>query len=262
MASIRLSFDGAVAILTLSAPRNNRFGVEMVDEMDRAIDEIGAREARAIVLCADGPDFCHGGDIVPWANLQPREINDIFKRYMTVFNRLERLPIPVIAAVQGLCNGGGWELALRADILFASENARFSHSEQTVAFVTVVGGVYRVAERAGRLLAYQWALTSEEVPVAVAAQHGLVNRILPEKSLMEETLRFAKRIASGATLAHGAHKALLRAWSVGGIAAADDVMFDLASHILSSNDTRRAVKSAVDALVAGKPRPILNFDGK
>jgi enoyl-CoA hydratase/carnithine racemase len=151
MASIRLSFDGAVAILTLSAPRNNRFGVEMVDEMDRAIDEIGAREARAIVLCADGPDFCHGGDIVPWANLQPREINDIFKRYMTVFNRLERLPIPVIAAVQGLCNGGGWELALRADILFASENARFSHSEQTVAFVTVVGGVYRVAERAACL---------------------------------------------------------------------------------------------------------------
>jgi enoyl-CoA hydratase/carnithine racemase len=262
MESIRLSFDGAVAVLTLSAPRNNRFGVEMVDEMDRAIDELGEREARAIVLCADGPDFSHGGDVIPWASMKPREINAIFHRYMTVFNRLERLPIPVIAAVQGLCNGGGWELALRADILFASENARFSHSEQTVAFLTVVGGVYRVAERAGRLLAYQWALTSEEVPVSVAAKHGLVNRIVPDNALMEETMRFAKRIASGATLAHAGHKALLRAWSVGGIAAADDVMFDLTTHILSSNDTRRGVKNAVDALIAGKPRPILEYDGK
>ena len=75
-------------------------------------------------------------------------------------------------------------------------------------------------------------------------------------------MRFARRIASGATLAHSAHKALLRAWSVGGIAAADDIMFDLTSHILESNDTRRAVKNAAEALLANKPRPILEFDGK
>jgi enoyl-CoA hydratase/carnithine racemase len=126
----------------------------------------------------------------------------------------------------------------------------------------VIGGIYRVAERAGRLLAYQWALTSEHIPVVVAAQHALVNRILPDNSLMEETLRFAKRIASGATLAHGAHKALLRAWSVGGIAAADDLMFDLTSHILESNDTKLGVKSAAATLLAGEPRPILEFEGR
>jgi enoyl-CoA hydratase/carnithine racemase len=262
MAQLSLSFDGTVAILTLSAPRNNRFGVEVIDDLHSAIDELSAKETRAILLCADGPDFSHGGDVLPWPNLEAREIKAIFERYLDGFNRLERLPIPVIAAVQGLCNGGGFELALRADILFASENARFSHSEQTIAYITVLGGIYRNAERAGRLLAYQWALTSEQVPVSVAAQHGLVNYIVPDESLRKEALSFAKRIAKGPTLAHAAHKALLPAWSVGGIAAADDVMFDLTTHLLESKDFKRGKVSAAEALAAGKPRPTLDFEGR
>lgn len=262
MSYIRLSFEDSVAVLTLSAPRNNRFGVEMVDEMDKALDELIDKEARAVLLCADGPDFCHGGDVIPWANLSTRELNSVFERYMAVFNRLERLPIPVIAAVQGLCNGGGFELALRADILIAGESTRFAHSEQTVAFVTVIGGIYRVAERAGRLLAYQWALTSEEIPAKVAAHHGLVNRIVADDAVQAEALAFAKRVAAGATKAHAAHKALLRAWSVGGIAAADDVMFDLTRHILDSEDTKRGIVNAVEALAAGKARPILEFHNR
>jgi enoyl-CoA hydratase/carnithine racemase len=262
MAYLNLSFDGAVAILTLSTPLNNRFGVEVVDDLDAAIDELTAKEARAVVLCADGPDFSHGGNVLPWPDLKGREIKAIFERYMDGFNRLERLPIPVIAAVQGLCNGGGFELALRADILIASESARFKHSEQTVAFVTVLGGIYRAAERAGRLRAYWWALTSEEIPVQEAFACGLVNRIVPDASLREDAIRFAKQIASGATLAHAAHKALLRAWSVGGIAAADDVMFDLTDHLLESEDFKVGKKSAAEALAAGKPRPILQFNGR
>jgi len=178
------------------------------------------------------------------------------------FSCQETISPPFIAAVQGLCNGGGFELALRADILFASESARFSHSEQTIAFITVLGGVYRNAERAGRLLAYQWALTSEQIPVSVAAQHGLVNYIVPNESLRKEALSFAKRIANGPTLAHAAHKALLRAWSVGGIAAGDDVMFGLTSHLLESKDFKRGKVNAAEALAAGKPRPVLDYDGR
>lgn len=262
MPSLTLSFDESVAVLTLSAPSGNRFGVDMVNEMDKAIDHLLAKGARAVLLQADGPDFCHGGDIIPWMDSTSREIQSVFERYMNVFNRLERLPIPVIAAVQGLCNGGGWELVLRADILFAGANTRFSHSEQSVAFVTVIGGTYRVAERAGRLLAYQWALTSEEVPAEVAAKHGLVNYIVADDAVQGEALAFAKRVAKGATKAHAGHKALLRAWSVGGIAAADDVMFDLTSHILDSEDTKRGIANAVTALKAGTPRPVLEFNNR
>jgi enoyl-CoA hydratase/carnithine racemase len=262
MEGFNLSFDEEVAILTLSAPLNNRFGVKVMDSLDDAIDKLTAKKSRAVLLCADGPDFSHGGDVRPWGKLESYEINAIFERYMDGFNRLERLPIPVIAAVQGLCNGGGVELVLRADILFASENARFSHSEQTIAFVTVLGGIYRVAERAGRLLAYQWALTSEQVPASEYAKHGLVNYIVPNASLKKEALDFAKRIAKGPTLAHGTHKALLRAWSVGGIAAADDAMFDLTRPLLESKDFQRGKINASEALTAGKLRPELQFEGR
>ena len=96
---------------------------------------------------------------------------------------------------------------------------------------------------------------------AVAVVEGGLDVAEAERDIVTETLRFAKRIASGATLAHGAHKALLRAWSVGGIAAVDDSMFDLTAHILESRDTERGVKNAVEALLADKPRPILEFDG-
>ena len=69
---------------------------------------------------------------------------------MSVFNQFERLPLPVIAAVEGLCFGGGLELALRADVIFASASAAFGHPEQTLGIVTLLGGIYRVAERVGR----------------------------------------------------------------------------------------------------------------
>src|SRR5260370_28695968 len=92
---------------------------EMVDQLSAAIDDIGSGKVRALLLHAEGPDFSFGGDIVPWPDMDVRELRAMFERYMSVFNRFERLPIPVIAAVQGLCFGGGLELALRADVIFA-----------------------------------------------------------------------------------------------------------------------------------------------
>jgi enoyl-CoA hydratase/carnithine racemase len=128
-------------------------------------------------------------------------------------------------------------------------------------FVTVLGGVYRVAERVGSRLAYQWALTSEQVPADVMERHGLVNKVFSEEDLLEEARIFAARLASGATMAHAAHKALLRSAAVGGIAAADDVMFDLTSHLLDSSDMKKGITSAHKAFVEGGTRPVIEFDG-
>jgi enoyl-CoA hydratase/carnithine racemase len=256
------SIDDGVATLTMNNPPQNRIDEQMADDLAEAVDAIGRSDARAVVLRADGPDFSWGGDIVTWPDLGARELRTLFERYMTVFNQFERLPLPVIAAVHGLCFGGGFELALRADVIFAAESARFGHPEQSIAIVTLLGGIYRVAERAGRSRAYEWALTSERVPAAVMAAAGVVNRVVADEALLGEAAAFARRVAKGPTRAHATHKALLRAWAVGGVAAADEAMFDIALPLFETEDVKTTLRSAVGAFNAGKPRPAFDFQGR
>ncbi len=176
MPLVSLQGEGPVAVITLENPPQNRINETVGAELADAIDKIEAGEFRAVLLRANGPDFSFGGDIMNWPDMTMRQLRATFDQYMSIFNRFERLPLPVIAAVQGLCFGGGLELAIRADMIFAAESAAFGHPEQSIGIVTVLGGIYRVAERAGRSFATEWALTSERVPAATMMQRGVVNR--------------------------------------------------------------------------------------
>ncbi|HWD76076.1 MAG TPA: enoyl-CoA hydratase/isomerase family protein [Solirubrobacteraceae bacterium] len=262
MPHLTCSINDGVATLTLDNPPQNRIDEQMADDLEDALHEVGRSDARAVLLRSDGPDFSWGGDITPWPEADARALRTLFERHMSVFNEFERLPLPVIAAVHGLCFGGGLELALRADVIFAAESARFGHPEQTLGLVTLLGGIYRVAERAGRSRAFEWALTSERVPAAVMAAAGVVNRVIADDALLDEARAFAQRAATGPTRAHAAHKALLRAWAVGGVAAADEAMLDIAMPLFETDDVEAGLASAVDAIKAGKPRPALQFQGR
>lgn len=262
MQHLSCAIDNQIATLTLKNPPQNRIGEQMADELAAAIKTIGNSDARAVLLRADGPDFSFGGDILPWPGMSRAALRALFERYMNVFNQFERLPLPVVAAVQGLCFGGGLELALRADMIIASETSRFGHPEQSLGIVTVLGGVYRVAERAGRSRAAEWALTSEQVPAATMERFGVVNRVVPDSELLGEASAFVAKIATGPTRAYAAHKALLRTWAVGGISAADEVMFDIAMPVFDTEDVQKGIPSAVNALKAGRPRPAMDFKGR
>ena len=261
MSHLTLNIENQIATLTLCNPPENRIDDAMVDELAAAIDAIEVGGARVVVLHAEGENFCFGGDILPWPGQPSPALRARFERLMSVFNRFERLPMPVIAAVQGLCLGGGFELALRADLIFAGASAKFGHPEQSLGIVTLLGGIYRVAEKAGRARAAEWAMTSERVPAAVMERHGVVNRVVADAELLAETKAFAEKLAKGPTRAHAAHKALLRAWAVGGTHSADDAMFDIAMPLFETDDVRTGLSSAVDALRAGTPRPIMMFRG-
>jgi enoyl-CoA hydratase/carnithine racemase len=259
---LSVTTDDGVATLVLHRPPQNRIGTAMVDELDAAVDGIAAGDARAVVLRAEGPDFSFGGDIEPWPDWDRREMRRHFEHFLQTFNKFERLPVPTIAAVQGLCFGGGLELAVRADVIVAARSARFGHPEQSIGIVTLLGGIYRIAERAGRSRAMRWALTSEQVPAEEMERHGVVDRVVDDDALDAEAAAFAARVAAGPTLAHAAHKSLLRTWAVGGVAAADETIFDVAIPLFDSADVRTAIPAAVDAMRAGRPRPPMPFEGR
>ncbi len=146
-------------------------------------------------------------------------------------------------------------------MVFAGQSARFGHPEQTLGLTTLLGGIYRVAARAGRARAFEWALTSEQVPAHVMADAGVINRVVPDDELFTQSGAFADRVAFGPTLAHAAHKALLHSWALGGIASADRDLFDLSVPLFATQDARTGLESAAAALRAGKPRPALDFHG-
>jgi enoyl-CoA hydratase/carnithine racemase len=108
----------------------------------------------------------------------------------------------------------------------------------------------------------RWALTSEQVPAEEMERFGVVDRVVDDDALDDEAAAFAARVAAGPTLAHAAHKALLRTWAVGGVAAADEVIFDVALPLFDSADTRMAIPTAVEAAHAGRPRPAMPFEGR
>ena len=221
MSHLTVSFDEGLATIVIDRPPQNRIDDQMVDELAAAVTAIERSDARAVLVRSEGENFSFGGDIMTWPDASVRELRARFGHYMSVFNRFEHLPLPIVASVQGLCFGGGLELALRADVIFAAESATFGHPEQTLGIVTVLGGIYRVAERAGRARASEWALTSEKVPAAMMERFGVVNRVVADADLLKESSAFAYKIARGPTRAYAAHKALLRAWAVGGVAATD-----------------------------------------
>jgi len=262
MTHIRLSVTDELATLTLTNPPQNRIGAQMVVELAAALDEIERGEARAVLVHAEGPDFSFGGDIVPWPKMTSRELRTSFESYMAAFNRFERLPMPTIAATQGLCFGGGLELAVRADVIFAGETARFGHPEQSIGIVTLLGGIYRIAERAGRARAMEWALTSEQVPATVMRDHGVVNRVVADADLLSEATAFARKVAGGPTRAHAAHKALLRIWATGGVVVADEAIFDIAMPLFDTDDVTLALQTSVEAFREGRPRPAFSFKGR
>ena len=163
MPHLRYDIANNIATITLTNPPQNRIGVQMVTELEAAIDAMAHGDARVLLVRAEGPDFSFGGDISTWPGATSHDLCAVFEGYLSVYNRFERLPIPTIAAVRGHCLDGGFELVLRCDIVLAAQSSTFGHPEQTLGITTLMGGIYRVAERAGRVFAAELGFTSQTV---------------------------------------------------------------------------------------------------
>ncbi|MBN9575124.1 enoyl-CoA hydratase/isomerase family protein [Alicycliphilus denitrificans] len=262
MNTTHLSIAGGIAHLIWDNPPQNRMSPGVMTGFENAIEAIKSDSSvRVVVFSANGENFSLGGDITIWPGVSPEEMAIRIQKSLARANLLEELPMPVVSAVQGKCSGGGFEYVLRSDVIIAERKATFRHPEQTLGVFTLLGGVHRVAERAGKTRAMKWALTAEEVSATEMLEAGVITEMVDNGKALERAMEWARELADGPTHAHAAHKELLRLWSAGGVPAADQGISDLTRKIFGTRDAQAGIDSAVNALAKGVERPALKFSG-
>ena len=206
--------DGAVGVLTLNRPQAlNAMTVGMLETIGELLDEIESDpDTRVLVLTAAGEKaFCVGADLKSrGSDFEPGLIHDPLGLLVrSVFGRLENLNVPVIIAIRGYALGGGLELALAGDLRVATESSRLGFPEAKVGSLPGAGGTQRATRLIGPGFTKELMFTADHISAEDALRMGLVNRVVPDGDLMEETMKLANRIASRAPLSHDRVKALV-----------------------------------------------------
>ncbi len=203
MEFINYEVENAVAVLTINRPKAlNALNSAVLDELDAAIDAVDLDTVRALILTGAGDrSFVAGADIAEMSGLTKEEGEAFGKKGNDVFRKLETLPIPVIAAVNGFALGGGCEISLACDIRICSENAAFGQPEVGLGITPGFGGTQRLARTVGVGMAKQLIYTARNIKAPEALRIGLVNAVYPAEELMGAAKKMASIIASNAPIA-------------------------------------------------------------
>ncbi len=188
-----------IATITFNRPKAlNALNGDLLDELNTALGEIASDEdIRVLVLTGSGEkSFVAGADITQLATFNTLQAKLFGEKGQAIISRLQELSIPVIAAVNGFALGGGSEMALACDFIYASENAMFGLPEINLGLIPGFGGTQRLPRLIGSNRAKEMIFTGKLIPASEAEKAGIVNRVLPQASLMEETLKTARTIAA------------------------------------------------------------------
>ena len=190
---------GAITTITLNRPdKLNAINAQLLTELGDVIESIATDPlVRAVIITGAGSKaFAAGADIAELHG-QDKDTGVVFaQRGQRVFNSIERLGKPVIAAVNGFALGGGCELAMACHIRFASTNARMGLPEITLGILPGYGGTQRLPRLIGTAKALEYILSCEMIPAATAHELGLVNRVLDPDALLPACQEFASLLAT------------------------------------------------------------------
>ncbi len=195
--TIKVEISDAVATLTFNRPKIlNALSPEVLGEFHAAVTDIQRREdVRVLVLTGEGRAFVAGADISVLQGLDPLGAKQFALAGQWAFFAMEAMDIPVIACVNGFALGGGCELAMACDFIYASEDAKLGQPEVNLGLIPGFGGTQRLARLVGRGRAKELCMTGRIISAQEAFEMGLVTRVFPAEVLLEETLKAAKAIA-------------------------------------------------------------------
>lgn len=246
MSFVEVESGSHVATVRINRPdKLNALSPEVLAELEAAFRGLASSSSspRCAVLTGEGKAFVAGGDISAMAQMTPLEA----RRFAAVGNALmatlEGLLFPVIAAVNGFALGGGCELALACDFVYASESAKFGQPEVKLGVIPGFGGTQRLARRVGVGKARELVYTGEILSAAEALRIGLVNAVFPAADLLPKTLEVAKKIAEMGPLAVAAAKRVILHGEDQSLTTANDLEATAFAGLFGSHDQREGMSA-------------------
>jgi enoyl-CoA hydratase/carnithine racemase len=199
--NVEITREGPIAIVTLNRPeRRNALSLEMMLDLIAALEEIGRnREIRAVILAASGKVFCSGHDLAQMSGRDINEYRRIFDVCTRLMEKLQSIPQPVIAEVQGIATAAGCQLVATCDLAIASEEAAFATPGVKIGLFCTTPMV-ALTRAIGRKRAMQMLLTGEMVPARAAAEWGLINQAVPAAELQSAARGLAEKVAGASSI--------------------------------------------------------------
>ena len=261
-----VSFEQHVAHIQLSRPqKRNAMSPEFWDELPAIIRDIDANvKARAIVISSTGPHFTAGIDIGAFLNQGDEgtdkdqadhgvRFHQSARLMQETFSVLENCRMPVLAAIQGGCIGGGVDLTTACDMRYTTEDAFFSVHETNIAMTADVGTFPRLVNLVPEGIAREMAFTGNPLSAAEALRYGLVNRVYPnQETMLTEVIKIAQQIAKQAPLAVYGCKRMINY-------ARDHSTADTLDYVITWNASMLNVDEIGEAMLAKSEKRVANF---
>ena len=188
-----------LAFIKFNRPKAlNAINPDVAKEVNQALEEVEGNPAiKVLILTGEGEKaFVAGADISVMVDYEPLQLRKFSMDLHSIGFRMEELPIPIIACVNGFALGGGTEIAMACDFIYASEKAQFGQPEINLGVIPGFGGTQRLSRLVGKAMAKELCMTGAIISAQEAKEIGLVNKVFPAEALWEETLKTAKVLAS------------------------------------------------------------------
>ncbi len=195
--TVLFAVEGGVATLTFNRPdKLNALSAEMLGEINEVLDQVArSPEIRVLLMTGQGRAFIAGADISAFPDFDPLKARQFADVGQVLAAKIELLPIPVIACVNGFALGGGCELAMACDFIYASEAAKFGQPEINLGIMPGFGGSQRLSRLVGKGVAKEMCLTGRVIGAEEARTLGLAARVFPAASFMEECTKVGQALA-------------------------------------------------------------------
>jgi enoyl-CoA hydratase/carnithine racemase len=246
MAEVNFTLDGDVGEIVLADPPLNLFGLELARSLVDAVTQARDSDARAILVRAEGDNFSTGANVQMFLDRDEAAARELIEEFIPAIRRFAEIPVPTVAAVQGLCLAAGLEVALSCDLIWAAEGTNLGLVEAVIGATPFGGGTQRLVARAGAGRAAEAVLTGRPYPAETMLDWGVVNRVVPAAELLEKVRAFAQRLAAGPTVAHQATKRMIQITVDEGVAAADAALPADGARVMASEDLQNGARTLLE----------------